>query len=168
MKIETMQDLFLEQIMDLYDAEQRLVKALPKMAEAAISPQLRQAFQSHLQETRTHVDRLDRIFTRMGQKPKTQTCDAMKGLIDEGEDIVSDTDESPVRDAGLIAAANRVEHYEIAAYGSARTFATNLGLSDAASLLEQTLEEEKKADAKLTQLAQSSVNSQAAQSIPSR
>ena len=168
MKIETMQDLFLEQIMDLYDAEQRLVKALPKMADAAISPQLRQAFQSHLQETRTHVDRLDRIFNRMGQKPKTQTCDAMKGLIDEGEDIVSDTAESPVRDAGLIATANRVEHYEIAAYGSARTFAANLGLSDAASLLEQTLEEEKRADAKLTQLAQSSVNTQAAQSVPSR
>jgi ferritin-like metal-binding protein YciE len=109
------------------------------------------------------VDRLERIFNRMGQKPKSQTCDAMKGLISEGEDMISDTDdESPVRDAGLIASANRVEHYEMAAYGSAREFATTLGLTDAASLLQQTLEEEKKADATLTRLAQGGVNSQAA------
>jgi ferritin-like metal-binding protein YciE len=161
-----MQDLFLGQIMDLYDAEQRLVKALPKMADAATSPQLRQAFEQHLEETRGHVDRLERIFGRMGQKAKGETCDAMKGLISEGEDIVSDIDASPLRDAGLIAAANRVEHYEIAGYGSARTFATQLGLTDAASLLQQTLEEEKRADATLTRLAESSVNSQAQRDSP--
>src|ERR1700733_1381059 len=119
MKIETMQDLFTSQIMDLYDAEQRLVKALPKMAEASISPQLRHAFESHLQETKGQVERLERIFEQIGKKPKAETCDAMKGLISEGEEMISDTEELPVRDAGLIAAANRVEHYEIAAYGSA-------------------------------------------------
>ena len=165
MKIETMQDLFLSQIMDLYDAEQRLVKALPKMAEAAISPQLRDAFESHLDETEQHVGRLEQIFERMGKKAKAETCDAMKGLISEGEDVVSGTDELPVRDAGLIAAANRVEHYEIAAYGSARTFAEQLGLGDAVRLLQLTLDEEKKADQKLTQLA-GTINAEALRSAP--
>lgn len=161
MKIESMEDLFLEQIEDLYDAEKRLVKALPKMAEAATSQSLRQAIQSHLMETEGQVRRLDNIFNLLGKKAKGQTCDAMKGLVSEGEDIISDTDPSPVRDAGIIAAANRVEHYEIAAYGSARTFAQTLGLSEAASLLEQTLQEEKMADQKLTQLAESMVNEEA-------
>lgn len=160
MKIENMQDLFVGQIMDLYDAEQRLVKALPKMAEASNSPQLRRAFESHLKETEGHVTRLEKVFEQLGKKPKAETCDAMKGLISEGEDMVSDTDESPVRDAGLIAAANRVEHYEIAAYGSARTFAEKLGLSSAVTLLNQTIEEEKKADSLLTQLS-ASINSEA-------
>lgn len=161
MKIETMEDLFLEQVEDLYDAEKRLVKALPKMAEASTSISLRQAFQSHLMETEGHVSRLENIFRTLGKDAKGQTCDAMKGLISEGEDIVSDIDQSPLRDAGLIAAANRVEHYEIAAYGSARTFAETLGLKEAATLLEQTLQEEKKADQKLTQLAESMVNEEA-------
>ena len=129
MKIETMEDLFLEQVEDLYDAEKRLVKALPKMAEATTSVTLRQAFESHLLETEGHVSRLENIFRTLGQDPKAHTCDAMKGLISEGEDVVSDIDQSPLRDAGLIAAANRVEHYEIAAYGSARTFADILGLA---------------------------------------
>lgn len=161
MKIESMQDLFVSQIMDLYDAEQRLVKALPKMAEAAVSPQLRRAFESHLSETMGQVERLERIFAEAGQKAKAETCDAMKGLISEGEQAISDTDDdAPVRDAALIAAANRVEHYEIAAYGSARTFAEKLGMSSAARLLQETLEEEKKADATLTQLA-STINSEA-------
>jgi len=161
MKIETMEDLFLEQIKDLYDAEQRLVKALPDMAEAATSPQLRQAIESHWKETKGHVDRLERIFNDLQTKPKGETCDAMKGLIEEGETIVSDTDASPLRDAGIIAAANRVEHYEIAAYGSARTFALTLGLSTAVSLLEQTLQEEKNADKKLTYFAESMINNEA-------
>ena len=161
MKIETMEDLFLEQVEDLYDAEKRLVKALPKMADAATSLSLRQAFESHLIETEGHVSRLETVFRTLGQDPKAHTCDAMKGLISEGEDTISDIDQSPLRDAGLIAAANRVEHYEIAAYGSARTFADVLGLSEAASLLEQTLQEEKKADQKLTQLAESMVNDEA-------
>src|ERR1700746_1089420 len=118
MKIETMEDLFLEQIEDLYDAEQRLVKALPKMAEASTSPELRQAIESHLGETKGQVTRLEQVFQYLRKKPKGQTCDAMKGLIEEGEDMISNIDQSPLRDAGLIAAANRVEHYEIAAYGS--------------------------------------------------
>jgi ferritin-like metal-binding protein YciE len=162
MKIETMEDLFLEQIEDLYDAEHRLVKALPKMAEAANSQSLRQAFQSHLMETEGHVTRLESIFRALGQEPKAETCDAMKGLVSEGEDMISHTeDDSPVRDAGLIAAANRVEHYEIAAYGSARTFAQTLGLTQAVSLLDQTLQEEKAADQKLTQIAEEMVNDEA-------
>jgi ferritin-like metal-binding protein YciE len=164
MKIESMEDLFLEQVEDLYDAEKRLVKALPKMAEASTSQSLRQAFESHLLETEGHVSRLETIFRTLGQDPKSHTCDAMKGLISEGDDVVSDIDQSPLRDAGLIAAANRVEHYEIAAYGSARTFADMLGLSEAASLLEQTLQEEKTADQKLTKLAESMINDEALRS----
>jgi ferritin-like metal-binding protein YciE len=168
MKIETMEDLFLEQVEDLYDAERRLVKALPKMAGASTSQALRQAFESHLMETEGHVTRLESVFQALGRDPKGHTCDAMKGLISEGEEIIGDIEESSLRDAGLIAAANRVEHYEIAAYGSARTFAEILGLSDAASLLEQTLQEEKKADQKLTQLAESMVNEQALRSPVAR
>lgn len=164
MKYETMQDLLLGQIQDLYDAEQRLVKALPKMAEAAASQKLRQAFEEHLGQTKGHVTRLERIFRELGQDAKGTTCDAMKGLIKEGESIVSDIDESPLRDAGLIAAANRVEHYEIAGYGSARTFAQTLGMDRTASLLEQTLDEEKQADQKLTELAESMINEEALRS----
>jgi ferritin-like metal-binding protein YciE len=161
MKIETMEDLFLEQIEDLYDAEQRLVKALPKMAKAATSAQLRTAFEDHLQETKGHVERLETIFSQLDKKAKAETCAAMKGLVEEGEEVVDSIDASPLRDAGLIAAANRVEHYEMAGYGSARTFAETLGLTEAASLLERTLEEEKQADAKLTKLAESMINDQA-------
>jgi len=164
MKIETMEDLFLEQVEDLYDAERRLVKALPKMADASTSQSLRQAFEAHWIETEGHISRLEDVFRTMGQDPKGQTCDAMKGLISEGEDLIDDIDESLLRDAGLIAAANRVEHYEIAAYGSARTFAEILGLSQAATLLDQTLQEEKKADQKLTQLAETMINVEALQS----
>jgi ferritin-like metal-binding protein YciE len=166
MKIESMEDLFVEQIEDLYDAEQRLVKALPKMAEASTSPELRQAFESHLDETRGHVTRLEQVFLALRKKPKSQTCDAMKGLIEEGEDMISNTGQSPVRDAGLIAAANRVEHYEIAAYGTVRTLAKALGVNEAVSLLNATLAEEKKADEKLTNLAETSVNQQALRSAP--
>jgi ferritin-like metal-binding protein YciE len=161
MKIESMADLFLGQIEDLYDAERRLVKALPKMAKAATSSSLRHAFESHLEETKGHVTRLEQVFGELQKKPKGKPCEAMKGLIAEGEEIVSEVPESALRDAGLIAAANRVEHYEIAAYGSARTFAEGLGRRDIASLLGETLEEEKQADTKLTQIARSSVNSEA-------
>ena len=161
MKIESMEDLFLEQIEDLYDAEQRLVKALPKMAEASTSPELRQAFLSHLGETKEHVQRLEQVFQSLGKKPKAETCPAMKGLVEEGDEMVSNTDQSPLRDAALIASANRVEHYEIAAYGSARTFAKTLGHNAAVSLLNATLNEEKKADEKLTMLAESMINHEA-------
>jgi len=164
MKIETMDDLFLEQIEDLYDAEQRLVKALPKMAEASTTAQLRQAFESHLEQTRGHVRRLETIFREIGKDAKAQTCDAMKGLIEEGEDLIDDIENTTLRDAGLIAAANRVEHYEIAAYGSAKAFAQKLGLNNAVSLLAQTLEEEKEADRKLTSLAENAINADALRS----
>ena len=166
MKIETMEDLFLAEIEDLYDCEKRLTKALPKMAKASTSPELRQAFESHLRETEGHVERLERVFSAMGKKPKAETCQAIKGLIEEGEEMIGNTDQSPVRDAGIIAAANRVEHYEMAAYGSARTFAQTLGLTSAVSLLDQTLEEEKKADKKLTQLAETKINQEAMRSAP--
>jgi ferritin-like metal-binding protein YciE len=161
MKFETMEDLFLGEIQDLYDTEQRLVKALPAMAEAATSPELREAIEKHLTETEGHVTRLEQIFAQMGKDPKATTCDAMKGLVKEGESIIDDIDGSPLRDAGLIAAANRVEHYEIAAYGSARTFAQTLGLTGAVPLLVQTLQEEKMADQKLTEIAQGMVNNEA-------
>lgn len=164
MKFETMEDLFVSEIQDLYDAEKRLVKALPGMAEAAQSPELRQAFEKHLGQTEGHVRRLENVFHELGKDPKATTCAAMKGLVKEGETVISDMDESALRDAGLIAAANRVEHYEIAAYGSARTFAQTLGMSNAANLLAQTLQEEKAADQKLTQIAEGMINDRALRS----
>ncbi len=165
MKIESMQDLFLAEIQDLYDAEKRLVEALPGMAEAAQSTSLRQAFEKHLLETEGHVRRLESIFGEMGKDPKATTCAAMKGLVKEGETMIDEMDESALRDAGIIAAANRVEHYEIAAYGSARTFAQTLGMSNAARLLEETLQEEKAADRKLTEIAESMINDRALQGV---
>jgi ferritin-like metal-binding protein YciE len=161
MKIQTMQDLFVEQIEDLYDAEHQLVKALPKMAKAATSPDLREAFESHLEQTKGHVERLEKVFATVNLKPKGQSCPAMRGLVEEGDEIVSNTEKSPLRDAGLIAAANRVEHYEIAAYGTARAFALTLGIETAVDLLQATLDEEVAADAALSELADSRVNDQA-------
>jgi ferritin-like metal-binding protein YciE len=161
MKIKTMDDLFLEQIEDLYDAEQRLVKALPKMAEASTSQALRDAIESHLEQTKGHVSRLERIFGELGKDAKGQTCEAMKGLVKEGEDTIGEISNILLRDAGIIAAGNRVEHYEIAAYGSAKSFAKTLGLHGVVALLEQTLREEKEADQILTRLAESMVNEQA-------
>jgi ferritin-like metal-binding protein YciE len=160
-RITTMQDLFLEQIEDLYDAENRLVKALPKMAEAATTPELQDAFEEHLRQTEGQVRRLEQVFGELGKSPTKHTSEAMKGLIEEGEDIVKNTEESPLRDAGLIAAANRVEHYEMAGYGSARNFAQTLGLNRSVQLLEQTLNEEKQADETLNRIATQTVNKQA-------
>ena len=161
MKIETLQDLFVDELRDLYDAEKQLIKALPKMAAAASSSQLRTAFENHLRETEMQVTRLEQIFQQIGEKPAGQSCDAMKGLIKEGDKLASNVDESPLRDAGLIGAANRVEHYEMAAYGTARTFAEMLGYNEATQLLEQTLQEEKQADRKLTELAEQMINENA-------
>ncbi len=166
MKLETLHDLLRDQISDLYDAEQRLVKALPNMAEAAHSPELRGAIQSHLEETKGHVNRLERIFGQLGEEVKRQTCAAMKGLLDEGESLTSKIEESPLRDAAIIAAANRVEHYEMAAYGSARTFAETMGLDRVAEILQETLEEERKADAALTRLAEGKINELALHTAP--
>lgn len=164
-ELDTLQDLLLNQIQDLYDAENRLVDALPKLAEAAQSPALKQAFQSHLEETKGHVGRLDRVFEALGQPANRETCQAMKGLIAEGEEMIKAKATDPaVKDAALIAAAQRVEHYEIAAYGTARTLAARLGHDRVVTALQQTLDEEKAADQKLTAIAESSVNTRAASS----
>jgi ferritin-like metal-binding protein YciE len=161
-ELNSLQDLFVNQIEDLYDAENRLIEALPKMAEAAHSPQLKAAFQSHLQETRGHVGRLEQVFEALARPPKRETCQAMKGLIAEGEEAIKAKGDPAVRDAALIAAAQRVEHYEMAGYGTARTLATQLAHDRPAMVLQETLEEEKAADQKLTTIAESSVNTQAA------
>lgn len=160
-EILTMEDLFLDEIRDLYDAEQQIITALPKMMKAAESQDLKDAFEEHLAQTQIQASRLEQIFNTMGEKSGGEKCDAMQGLIKEGEKLIDNTDAGPVRDAGLIAAAQRVEHYEMAGYGSARTFAQLLGHSDAASLLEETLDEEKETDEKLTDIAESMVNERA-------
>lgn len=157
-EFNSLNDLFVAQIEDLYDAENRLTKALPKMAEAAHSIELRNAFLTHLSETEGHVSRLESIFGQIGLEPKREACAAMKGLISEGEDMINATGDPDVKDAALIAAAQRVEHYEIAGYGSVRTFALRLGLNQAANVLQQTLQEEADADEKLTEIAETSVN----------
>jgi ferritin-like metal-binding protein YciE len=160
--LNSFEDMFLEQLEDLYDAEQRLTKALPKMAAAAHNSALKSAFQEHLRQTEGHVSRLERAFQTLGKSVKHKTCEAMKGLITEGEEIVSSNGQADVKDAALIAAAQRVEHYEIAGYGTARTFAQRLGRQDVARLLQQTLEEEEATDKKLTGLAEQSINPKAA------
>jgi ferritin-like metal-binding protein YciE len=160
-EFNSFEDLFLDQLQDIYDAEQRITQALPKMAEAAHSAELKQAFENHLAETERQVARLESVFEMIGQTAKAKTCDAMKGLISEGEEIVQATGDPAVCDAALIAAAQRVEHYEISAYGTARAFALRLGRADAAELLQDTLEEEKAADRTLTEIAERSVNVQA-------
>jgi ferritin-like metal-binding protein YciE len=157
-EFNSLDDLFLEQIQDLYDAEHRIIRALPKMSETAQDPELKRALDTHLAETRQHVERLNAIFRSIGQEPERKTCDAMKGLLSEGEDMVSAKGNRDVRDAAIIAAAQRVEHYEIAGYGTARTLAQHLGHPDAAQLLQQTLDEEKKANQILTDVAESTVN----------
>lgn len=158
LKIETLQDLFLHEIQDLYDAEIRLTDALPKMAEAASSPELKSAFHHHLMETKEHVSRLERIFRQMGEDAERETCQAIKGLLSEGEEVIDSKGDEAVRDAALIAAAQRVEHYEIAGYGTAKAFAQRLGLQGVPELLNQTLQEEGKADKLLTSIAEGSVN----------
>jgi ferritin-like metal-binding protein YciE len=155
MAINSLQDLLAEQLRDIYSAETQLLKALPKMAQAARSPELKEAFTSHLEETRGHVDRLNQIFERLGIDAGAKKCKAMEGLLAEGEETIAEDAPPMVHDAALIAAAQRVEHYEIAAYGCVRTFATLLGDDETASLLEETLEEEEDADYKLTEIAES-------------
>ena len=161
MKLETLRDLYVEQLHDLYSAENQLVKALPKMAKAASDPQLRGAFEEHLAQTEHHVRRLDQIFQQLGEKPKAQKCKGMEGLIAEGEEMIKMKGDPAAIDAGLIAAAQRVEHYEIAGYGCVRTYAKQLGDQQAAQLLQQTLDEEGTADKKLTQLAEQVINLEA-------
>jgi ferritin-like metal-binding protein YciE len=163
MKLETMKGLLLDELQDLYSAETQITKALPKMAKASSASDLKHAFESHLQETEGHVQRLETIFKHIKESPKGKTCEGMKGLLKEGDERVKEGGEPDVLDAGLISAAQRVEHYEIAAYGSARTYAELLGESEIVKLLEQTLEEEKAADQKLTKVAKKvNVKAQAA------
>lgn len=157
-EFNNLDDLFWAEIADLYDAEKRLTKALPKMAESAQAPELRRAFEQHLAETEGQVARLERIFTSLGREPNGSTCQAMKGLIEEGDEMATAKGNPDVRDAALIAAAQRVEHYEMSGYGSARVFARRLGYDDAARLLQETLDEEKQADRKLNLLAEQQIN----------
>jgi ferritin-like metal-binding protein YciE len=162
MKFNSLHEVLTDYVRDLYNAESQLVKALPKMAKAATSPDLRAAVQEHLEQTRRHVERLDRVCEDLGIKPKGKTCHAMKGLIEEGQEVISSTGDPAAKDAALIGAAQKVEHYEIAAYGTARTFARVLGEMAAADLLRQTLDEEKATDERLTALAESGLNREAA------
>jgi ferritin-like metal-binding protein YciE len=161
MKLETLNDLLLDHLKDLYDAEHQITKALPKMAEAASSQQLKSAFQQHLSETENQIRRLEQAFGTMGKKATRKTCKGMKGVIEEGDEILKEDADPSVRDAGLISAAQKVEHYEIAGYGTARSYAQMLGMTEVANLLQQTLDEEGMTDEKLTQLAESSINVQA-------
>jgi ferritin-like metal-binding protein YciE len=155
MKNENLRELLVEELKDLYSAENQLTKALPKVAKNSSDPQLKKAIESHLKETEGHVARLEQIFEKLDESPKGKTCEGMKGLITEADERIKEGGEPAVLDAGLIADAQRVEHYEIAAYGSARTFANLLGEKEIVQLLEATLKEEKAADAKLTSIAES-------------
>ena len=154
MPVDNLEQLFINELKDLYSAEKQITKALPKMAKAAQSEDLRSAFQEHLEQTKGHIERLDQIFEQIGKTSRGKTCHGMQGIIEEGQEAMQETEKGEVRDAALISAAQRVEHYEIAAYGTVRTYANLLGRKDAVKLLEQTLEEEKETDEKLTGIAQ--------------
>jgi ferritin-like metal-binding protein YciE len=162
MSVETMQELLIDELKDLYSAEKQIVRAFPKLAKAASTPALQEAFLSHLEETKGQVGRLEKIAELVGHKLTGKTCVGMKGVLEEGSEVLEETDEGTVRGAALIAASQRVEHYEMAGYGSARDFANTLGLSEVAELLEETLAEEKEADKKLTSISKQ-VNSTAKQ-----
>jgi ferritin-like metal-binding protein YciE len=161
MKLDSLQKLMIEELRDLYDAEQQLVKALPKMAKAATAPELKAAFEEHLEVTRQQVERIREVFDLLGQTPRRKACHAMEGLVEEGSEIIDADGDSDVKDAALISAAQKVEHYEIAGYGCVATWAERMNQPDAARLLQQTLEEEKETDAKLSRLAESLVNAEA-------
>jgi ferritin-like metal-binding protein YciE len=154
MKENQLRELYVEELRDLYSAEKQLVKALPKMAKAATSSDLRTGFEEHLEQTKGHVSRLEEIFDSLDESPNGKTCKGMEGLIKEGSEMIEEDPEEERLDAGLISAAQRVEHYEIAGYGCVRTYAQLLGEQEAVSLLEKTLKEEKETDVKLTELAQ--------------
>jgi ferritin-like metal-binding protein YciE len=162
MKLESLETLYIEELRDIYNAENQLLKALPKMAKAASASELKQAFEDHLEQTKEHVERLEEIFEKLDKKPTGKTCKAMKGLVEEGSEIIEEDGEEHVIDAGLIAAAQKVEHYEIASYGTVRTWAEILGEDDAVELLQQTLDEEGETDKRLSELAQELINVEAA------
>ena len=163
MSMDSLKDLYIDELKDLYNAENQLLKALPKMAKKASAPELKKAFQNHLAQTEGHVDRLERIFKKLGEKPGGKTCKAMKGLVEEGKEIIEEDGDDSVLDAALIGAAQRVEHYEIAGYGVVRTFASLLGEQEAVGLLQRTLNEEGETDKKLTRLAETVINVEASE-----
>jgi ferritin-like metal-binding protein YciE len=160
-RLDSLEDLFADQIRDLYDAEQRIAKALPKMAAAAHRRELREAFETHARETANQITRLEQVFKLIGQPATGETCEASKGLIAEVDEVIAATGSPAVKDAALIAAAQRVEHYEMAGYGCARTFAQQLRMTEAARLLQETLDEEAATDSKLTMLAEEGINAEA-------
>lgn len=160
-KMRMLEDLYMDMLKDLYSAEKQLVKALPKMAKNAQSPDLQKAFQEHLRQTEKQVERIEKIVAELGGSPRGKKCMGMEGLIEEGNEIMKEDAEPEVLDAGLIAAAQKVEHYEIASYGTARAWAERLGYQKAARMLQETLEEESMANEKLTQIAESHVNMEA-------
>ncbi|MGI8818362.1 MAG: ferritin-like domain-containing protein [Gemmatimonadales bacterium] len=162
MSLDSLEKLFLEELKDVYKAEKQILKALPKMAKAAESPELERAFTQHLKETQGQVQRLERIFKELGQAARGKKCKGMEGLLEEGKEVLEEDGEPAVIDAALIASAQRVEHYEIAAYGCLRTYANLLGYSEAERLLSQNLQEEEAADKKLTQLGEGGINEAAA------
>lgn len=159
----SLQEMLLDELRDLYHAEKQLIRAIPKMAKAATHDDLREAFESHLEETREQVTRLEEVFSAMGEKVKAKPCKGMAGIVEEGSDLLQEHEPGATLDAAIIAAAQRVEHYEIGAYGTCAEWARLLGLDEVVSLLEQTLEEEKETDKKLTALAEQEVNLSAAQ-----
>jgi ferritin-like metal-binding protein YciE len=163
MKLESLRDAYMDQLREACDVEEQLVKAIPKMIKGAATPELRSALEEHLEQTKVQVQRLERVFESMGQESKTKKCLGLRGILDEGEDILDEDGEYAVRDALLISGAQKVEHYEMAMYGTLITWAEQLGDRTAVELLRETLEEEKSADKKLTQIAESSINQQAAQ-----
>jgi ferritin-like metal-binding protein YciE len=163
MAVDSLRTHLVEELTDLLDAENQLTKALPKMAKAASSRQLKAAFTRHLAETRKQITRLDKALRALGERPRRKTCEAMEGLLTEGEEMMNQTPEGALRDAVMITAAQKVEHYEMASYGCVRTYAMVLGEPGVARLLDQTLKEEKAADSKLTTIAEGSVNEDAAE-----
>lgn len=162
MSVKTLNDLFVETLKDLYYVEKKLVKTLPKLAEKATAPELKQAMEEHLEETETHVQRLEQIFELLDQRASAKTCEALEGLIREADEVTGEIDDEQTMDAALISSAQTVEHYEIARYGTLACWAAEIGNTEVAELLEQTLEEEKAADEKLSMIAEDQINQRAA------
>jgi ferritin-like metal-binding protein YciE len=158
MEIDSLRKLYVEELKDLYSAEKQILQALPRMAKKAKNAQLKAGFEEHLRQTEGHVQRLEQIFEALGKSPRGKKCKGMEGLLEEGKEVMQEDMDDETRDAALIAAAQRVEHYEMAGYGTVRTYAMLMGEKDAAKLLQQTLDEEGQTDKKLTQLAESSIN----------
>ena len=161
--VDSLQALLEEELKDIYDAEKQLTKALPKLAKKASSPDLKAGFEAHLRQTEEHIDRLEQVFEKLEMPAKGKPCKGMKNLIAEGAEMIGEAEDDDTRDAVMIAAAQKVEHYEIASYGTIRTWAELLGMNEVASLLEDTLEEEKETDRKLTSIAESHINLEAAE-----